>query len=216
MLLLGTPACLAQTFSKEVASQEALLTPYKKQIDLRIKAHQPITDFILNQLKQNSLPNQLVLLPMLESSYNAEAISHAGARGLWQLMPATAERFGLTTSPNDQRLNVAASTKAALSYIKFLYNKFDGNLTLTLAAYNAGEGRVERAIARAGSREFHKLRLPQETIQYVHRFYALVNLINVPSINQHSFRPLMLFSSNNQVTTQPIINLQPLPPLIQL
>lgn len=215
-LLFSSSVCMAQTFTKEVENQQLLLLPYKNQIRSRIQAHQPITELILGQLEHYSLPKQLVLLPMLESSYNAQAISHAGARGLWQLMPATAQRFGLTTTPNDQRLNISASTGAALRYLKFLYKKFDGNLTLTLAAYNAGEGRVERAIKQAGSNEFQKLRLPQETIQYVHRFYALANLVTVSSINQSSFQPLMLFSSNNQLNAQPIINLQPLPPLIQL
>ncbi len=216
LLLLSSAVCTAQTFNQEVALQQAVLKRYEKQIRSRIEIHQPIASMISKQLNQNALPKQLVLLPMLESSYDAEALSPAGARGLWQLMPATAERYGLSTKPQDQRLNINASTKAALSYLKFLYKKFNQNLTLTLAAYNAGEGRVTRAIKQAGSKDFHKLRLPKETRQYVHRFYALVNLINVTSLGIDTFQPFMLFSPDVTPTRQPLVNLTPLPPLVEL
>ena len=90
---------------------------------------------------------------MLESSYNPKAVSSANAAGLWQLIPATATRFGLQVSDNeDQRFDSKASTQAALAYLAFLYKKFDKDIALTLAAYNAGEGRVARAIKKAGSR----------------------------------------------------------------
>ncbi|GAL22587.1 membrane-bound lytic murein transglycosylase D precursor [Vibrio maritimus] len=111
-------------------------------------------------------------------------------------MPATAKRFGLTVDQNlDQRFEIEPSTRAAMQYLSFLYRKFDGDINLTLAAYNAGEGRVQRAINRAGSREFTKLTLPNETVHYVRRFYALMNLVDISSLKRDRVDTLWLFAS---------------------
>ncbi len=216
VLLLFSDSCPAQAFDKAVTRQQAILFPYEKQIRARLDTHEELIGHIFKQLRHYTLPEQLVLLPMLESSFNVTATSHAGARGLWQLMPDTAERFGLSVKPDDQRLNIYDSTRAALSYLKFLHQKFNGNLMLTLAAYNAGEGRVERAIQQAGTSEFQRLNLPQETRRYVHRFYALAGLIDTTSLNQRTFRPMMLFGSDQADTRRPLIDLGPLPPLVKL
>ncbi len=117
------------------------LKPYQKQIMNKFEEFNPLVDEIFKQLSQRALPDSLILVPMLESSYNPNAISPAKAAGLWQLMPATAKRFGLTvTEQHDQRFEIAPSTQAAMQYLDFLYNKFGGDINLTLAAYNAGEG----------------------------------------------------------------------------
>ncbi len=156
-------------------------------------------------------------MPMLESSYNPKAVSHANAAGLWQLIPATAQRFGLTVdTKQDDRFDTEASTAAALKYLTFLYNKFDQNMALTLAAYNAGEGRVARAIQRAGSNDFQKLTLPKETRQYVSRFFALEKLIDIGQLQSSSFQPLLLFASDAPMVSQPLIDFSPLPPLVNL
>lgn len=216
VLPLTNAQSAAQTFQQQIDRQHEVLSPYQTQISARFDLYQPLLGHIFSQLKKRSLPPQLALLPMLESSLNPDAISHAGARGLWQLMPATAQRFGLTITPQDQRLDVFHSTDAALQYLTFLYNKFSGDLALTIAAYNAGEGRVARAMARANSREFEHLILPAETRQYVARFYALNGLVDVDKLDSGSFSPLMLFSSQPRLTRQPLIDLQPLPPLVKL
>lgn len=205
-----------QTLQQHIQQQHQVLAPYQPQIAARFTLYQPLVSHILRQLKHRNLPPQLVLLPMLESSFNPEAISHAGARGLWQLMPATAQRFGLLVAPDDERLDVFSSTTAALKYLSFLYNKFDGDIALTIAAYNAGEGRVARAVAQSNQREIEQLTLPAETRQYVARFYALRSLIDVDTLDKDIFQPLLLFSTKQNVTRQPLINLQPLPPLINL
>jgi soluble lytic murein transglycosylase-like protein len=160
---------------------------------------------------------------MLESSYNSNAISPANAAGLWQLMPATAKRFGLQVSDTrDERFDIKISTQAAIAYLTFLYKKFNQDITLTLAAYNAGEGRVARAIKGAGSREFKHLTLPKETQHYVKRFYALQQLVNVQQLvntQQDLAKPpasLLLFSSQPKFSHQPIINFRRLPSLIKL
>ncbi|WP_082856288.1 lytic transglycosylase domain-containing protein [Vibrio sp. HI00D65] len=193
------------------------LKPYQSQILKKLEEFDPLVNEIFRQLAERSLPDSLVLVPMLESSYNANAVSPAKAAGLWQLMPATAERFGLTVNDSqDQRFEIEPSTNAAMQYLDFLYRKFDGDINLTLAAYNAGEGRVQRAVKKAGSRQFSDLRLPKETVDYVHRFYALLVLVDVTSIKQNSVAPMWLFASESHWQNAPFVNLTPLPPLISL
>ncbi len=218
VLLNFTSICQAKPSDKDIQQQYQVLAPYKKQITKRLDDVSPTLDHISQQIKQRSLPDTLIFVPMLESSYNPQAVSHANAAGLWQLIPATAVRFGLKVDSNkDERFDTQASTSAALDYLSFLYKKFDQNISLTLAAYNAGEGRVARAIKRAGSSDFQKLKLPQETQQYVNRFHALLKLIEVPNSNAkgRSFNPRFLFA-NEQHKPKPIIDFSRLPPLVNL
>ena len=197
----------------EFEHELAVLTPYKKQIEQRLAVNRPLIQDIAKQLSSQSLPSQLILLPMLESSYDPKAVPHANAAGLWQLMPATAQRFGLKIDASqDQRFDIQASTEAAIEYLAFLHNKFD-DLALTIAAYNAGEGRVSRAIKKSGSRQFSALALPSETTQYVHRFYALRSLIEIERLLEKQPNTLFLFGEFNQ---SPLVDLSPLPPLITL
>ncbi|MCW8344596.1 lytic transglycosylase domain-containing protein [Vibrio sp. ZSDZ65] len=200
-----------------IAPHLVKLTPYQKQILDKFTQFEPLVSSIFQQLEQRALPDHLVLIPMLESSFNPNAVSHANAAGLWQLMPLTAQRFGLKVSTNnDQRFDIAASTSAALQYLSFLHHKFGGDISLTLAAYNAGEGRVQRAIKRAGSTQFSQLTLPQETVNYVHRFYALQRLVNISELKSKPSAAFMLFVTDQQWQKSPLINLSPLPPLISL
>ena len=193
------------------------LKPYQSQILKKLEEFDPLVNEIFRQLAERSLPDSLVLVPMLESSYNANAVSPAKAAGLWQLMPATAERFGLTVNDKqDQRFEIEPSTHAAMQYLDFLYRKFDGDINLTLAAYNAGEGRVQRAVKKAGSRQFSDLRLPKETVDYVHRFYALLVLVDVTSLKKNSVAPMWLFASESHWQNAPLVDLNPLPPLVSL
>ncbi|AUI88615.1 lytic murein transglycosylase [Vibrio azureus] len=220
MLLLSSALCssaVARPSDSAIKQQHQILARHKTHISKRFETSHQLVNHILQQLKHRSLPADLVLLPMLESSFNPKAVSHANAAGLWQLIPATARRFGLqVTSQRDQRFDVKASTQAALAYLTFLYKKFDQDIALTLAAYNAGEGRVARAIKRAGSRDFSKLILPQETQQYVHRFFALSQLINVKQMHSTTVQPLMLFSTQETFTFEPLVDWAPLPPLVSL
>ncbi|WP_420791550.1 lytic transglycosylase domain-containing protein [Enterovibrio qingdaonensis] len=200
-----------------IAAQRDILLPYQAQIQNRFDTYSPLVSHILKRLEDYALPQQFVLIPMLESSFNAEAISHANAAGLWQLIPATATRFGLIVSDTtDQRFDEFASTEAALKYLSFLYRKFEGNQTLTLAAYNAGEGRVQRAINRSKDANYLSLRLPSETRTYIARYYALNNLIDVSSLKHLHFQPFSLFIGTPQRTTQPLVDFSSLPPLISL
>ena len=134
-------------------------------------------------LDRHNLPLELKYLPVLESGLNPLARSRAGATGLWQFMYNTARYQGLEiNSWVDERRDPIASTEAACRLLKRLNEMYDGDWHLALAAYNAGPGNVNKAIRRAGSRDFWKLRrfLPGETAQYVPSFIALVYLFSHP------------------------------------
>jgi membrane-bound lytic murein transglycosylase D len=127
-------------------------------------------DLVRRAIQAQGLPEQLFAVPLVESGFNPFALSPKGARGLWQLMPETARRFGLRVdSVVDERTDPLRSTAAAISYLKELYGTL-GSWPLALAAYNAGLGRVVGAIQR-GATDFTSMAarrlLPEETLRYV-------------------------------------------------
>lgn len=119
------------------------------------------------------VPPQLVWLAEVESSFDPEARSPVGAAGLYQLMPATARRFGLSLRPADQRLQPDDSARAAARYLRTLHDHFH-DWRLSLAAYNAGEGAVQKLLDRYRTRSFDRIatHLPAETQMYVPRVEA--------------------------------------------
>jgi membrane-bound lytic murein transglycosylase D len=121
------------------------------------------------------VPSQLVWLAEVESSFDRRAQSPVGAAGLFQLMPATAKRFGLSTWPFDERFQPKPSATASAQYLKFLHDKF-GSWRLALAGYNAGEGTVQRLLARHHAQSFDEIatHLPAETQMYVPRVEAVI------------------------------------------
>jgi membrane-bound lytic murein transglycosylase D len=131
------------------------------------------------------MPAELALLPVVESAFDPFATSPAGAAGIWQFMPETADHVGLDMDWwYDGRRDIVASTEAALAYLGDLHERFDGDWLLALAAYNAGSARVQRAIARnraAGEpADYWHLPLPAETRAYVPRLIALKTIIARP------------------------------------
>ena len=117
---------------------------------------------------------------MIESALDPFAFSPGGAAGLWQFMPATGERFGLKIDWwADERRDPVLATRAALDYLELLHRRFD-SWELAIAAYNAGEGRISRAVRRAGSRDFTDLQIPQETAGYLPRLLAFAEVFNHP------------------------------------
>lgn len=139
---------------------------------------------IVEELEARSMPTELALLPFIESAFNPQALSSAKASGMWQFMPATGRDFALTQNIfRDDRRDVLASTRAALDYLQRLYAQF-GDWHLALAAYNWGEGSVQRAISRnlkAGlPTDYLSLRMPDETRHYVPKLQAVKNIVTSP------------------------------------
>ncbi len=107
----------------------------------------PYLQYIVDQVEARGLPLELALLPIIESAFQPYAYSRARADGLWQFIPATGGRFGLKQDWwYDGRRDVVAATQAALDYLTFLNQMFDGNWLHAIAAYNCGEGNVAKAI----------------------------------------------------------------------
>lgn len=145
----------------------------------------PYLQFITQELQQRDLPGELALLPILESGFRTDVTSPYGAAGLWQFMGGTGTKFGLDIDPwYDGRMDIVRSTGAALNYLAALSDRFDGDWLMAIAAYNAGWGNLEKAIAtqrRLGRRtDLWSLPLPQETRRLVARLIALANIFETP------------------------------------
>lgn len=121
------------------------------------------------------VPPQLVWLAEVESTFDRRARSPMGAAGLFQLMPDTAKRFGLSLWPRDQRFQVVPSTEASAQYLKLLFDRFH-DWRLALAAYNDGEGSVEKLLGRHQAHSYDEIaaHLPAETQLFVPRVEALI------------------------------------------
>ncbi|MCK5810845.1 MAG: transglycosylase SLT domain-containing protein [Cocleimonas sp.] len=140
---------------------------------------------IVTELERRGMPTELALLPFVESAYVNTARSHAAAAGMWQFIPETGRRYGLKQRRGfDGRMDSFEATRAALDYLQKLNRQFNGDWFLSLAAYNAGEGRVDRAIKynkrRGRPTDYWNLRLPKETREYVPRLLAYKEIIRNP------------------------------------
>ena len=142
---------------------------------------------VVQELEKRDMPTELALLPFIESAFNPQAYSSAKAAGMWQFIPSTGLDFNLKQNTfRDERRDVMASTDAALTYLQRLYGMF-GDWQLALAAYNWGEGSVQRAIKKAKADgqpiTFNGLSpyMPAETKNYVPKLQAVKNIIATPS-----------------------------------
>ncbi len=140
---------------------------------------------IVEEVERRGLPTELALLPFTESAFNPQAQSRASAAGMWQFMPLTGRDFELKQNLfRDDRRDVLASTRAALDYLQRLHEQFN-DWQLALAAYNWGQGNVQRAIARnlkAGlPADYDNLRLPDETRNYIPKLQAVKNIVLRPA-----------------------------------
>lgn len=146
----------------------------------------PHLPYIISEIQRRGMPMEIALLPFVESAYKTDAYSHAHAAGLWQFIPATGRRYGLRqTRTYDARMNPKLATNAALNYLQDLNREFNGDWLLSLAAYNCGENRVHREIARnkrlGKPTSYWHLRLPKETRHYVPRLFAFKELYGNPT-----------------------------------
>ena len=138
--------------------------------------------FVIQELEKNNLPLELAILPYIESNYDPFSISSSGAVGIWQFMPRTGRLYQLDKSWwNEDRHDPFRSTEAAVKYLKYLYQRFDQNIYLTLAAYNAGPSLLDRRInqnkRRGMDTDFWSLNVPVQTKNYVPKYIALRELI---------------------------------------
>src|SRR5450830_985967 len=141
---------------------------------------------VVSELEKRGMPTELALLPFIESAFNPNALSSANAAGMWQFVPGTGRDLNLKqTAFKDDRRGIIASTDAALTYLQSLYDMF-GDWQLALAAYNWGQGSVQKAIKRnqaAGKpTDFESLAdlMPAETRNYVPKLQAVKNIVANP------------------------------------
>ena len=161
--------------------------------------------------KQKGLPEEIVYLAFVESGFNPRAYSRAGASGVWQFMPYTGKKYGLKQNWwIDERRDPYKSASAAANYLLKLYNDF-GDWYLAIAAYNAGEGKIGRAMKGTGAESFfeltqknHKLsrraRLRKETKHYVPKFLAVVKIMR--NLEKLGFDPVYAENSTEMTAIQ--------------
>jgi membrane-bound lytic murein transglycosylase D len=154
--------------------------PQKKWMDRALRRSGRYSQRMKEILREEGLPEDLVYLALIESGFNPHAYSRAKAMGIWQFIPATGRRYGLVINWwIDERRDLEKSTRAAARYLKDLYGLFD-DWYLAAAAYNAGEGKLKRAIRKYDSTCFWDLSkyryLRRETKNYVPRFLAALTI----------------------------------------
>ncbi len=157
------------------------LTKYRKALEIGIKRSGRYLATIRRILKEEGMPLDLAYLVAVESNYQARVRSSASAVGFWQFIASTGRRYQMRQNRwLDERMELESSTRAASRYLRYLYDRF-GNWEHALAAYNAGEGRVNKTIRRAKKKglptDFWSLKkLPRETRGYVPAFMAVTIL----------------------------------------
>ncbi|MDO8267883.1 MAG: LysM peptidoglycan-binding domain-containing protein [Moraxellaceae bacterium] len=181
--------------NERIAAQRNWYSQHQSHLDRVTLRAARYLHYTVSEAEQRGIPTELALLPVIESSYNPFAYSHASAAGMWQFIPGTGKIFGLKQNWwFDGRRDVIESTRAAYDFLTQLHNKF-GSWELALAAYNAGPGAVQRSINRNLAEglpaDFWSLRLPSETMSYVPRFLAMAQLIKSPESFGVSLRPIM-------------------------
>ncbi len=155
--------------------------PYMQTIIDRAQIYLP---YIKKVFAEKGVPEDLIYLPIIESSFNPQAVSHAGAAGLWQFMPMTGAIYKLKVNYwADDRFDPERSTKAAAEHLIRLDKNFK-SWVVALMAYNAGGGRISRAIKKVKSNNYYDLlragELPKETAEYIPKYVAAVIIAKNP------------------------------------
>lgn len=156
----------------------------KERFSIWLERSARYIDIMKDILKEKQLPEELVFLPIVESGFNPNAYSRARAVGPWQFIEGTAKRYGLVVDWwRDERKDPVKSTKAAADYLKDLYGMF-GSWNFALAAYNAGEGRIMRALRKTDAEDYwsllHTKQIKNETKEYVARYIAATMIATNP------------------------------------
>ena len=168
--------------NKEIQKQTNWHTKHPEAItEMTINAQYYLA-YVLEQTTKHNLPSELALIPFIESNYDPFAKSIKGAAGIWQLMPDMASANGLIINQSiDDRRDITQSTQVALKHLKYLHNKLYHRWDYAIAAYNAGEGRVRKAIRQSkesqGKVPWTSF-LPEQTRKYLPKILALKTIIN--------------------------------------
>ncbi|MEX0962986.1 MAG: LysM peptidoglycan-binding domain-containing protein [Pseudohongiellaceae bacterium] len=176
-----------------VASYIQSYSQQQRYFDLLQERASPFLYWIVEEIDRRGLPLEFALLPMVESTFNPNAYSSEHAVGLWQFLGATGSSFGLQQDWwFDARRDPHASTVAALDYMEQLFLQFDQDWLLAIAAYNAGDGNLRRAIRNSDSEEvdFWELNLPGETEAHIPKLLALAAIVSDASSWGIELRPL--------------------------
>ena len=189
--------------NKRVIAQRNWYAKNTRYLDRVAKRAEPFLYYIVQELEANDMPIEMALLPIVESAFDPFAYSHGRASGMWQFVPGTGKRFGMKQNWwYDGRRDVVASTEGAIKYLKYLHKFFDGDWLLALAAYNSGEGRVQRAVRNNARKnkptDFWSLKLPKETKAYVPKLLALADIVK----RSEDFNVKLYEIENSQVLTQ--------------
>tara|TARA_X000000368_G_scaffold295378_1_gene235083 strand:- start:113 stop:1870 length:1758 start_codon:yes stop_codon:yes gene_type:complete len=154
----------------------------RKGFNIWLKRYVQYRDLMLPILQENDLPEELIVVSMIESGFDPKAVSRAKAVGLWQFMYSTGKQYGLERNWYiDERQDPIKSTEAAAKYFKDLYKEFD-NWYLVLAAYNTGPGRVNRALKLHETSDYWQLySLPKDTKNYIPYFLSSAIILREPA-----------------------------------
>ncbi|SIQ01105.1 membrane-bound lytic murein transglycosylase D [Aeromonas sp. RU39B] len=183
---IGADMQLDVSDNDRITRQRASILSNDQHVATIASRAEPYLYLMVEEIERRGLPMELVAIPMIESTFDPTARSRSNAVGLWQFVPQTGRNFGLSHDRwYDGRKDVVASTSAALDYLEYLNRFFDGDWLNTMAAYNAGEGRVRNAIVRNQRRglptDYWSLDLPRETEQYVPKVLAMASILSSPS-----------------------------------
>lgn len=141
----------------------------------------PYLYFVVTEMERRGIPLELALIPIVESTYNPNAVSPAAvSTGMWQFLAGSGKRFGMTINSDlDERKDIVKSTRGAIAYLQYLHDLF-GNWELAIAAYNWGEGNINNAVNSANSKDFYSLDVRDVTKQYIPKVIALASIIQNP------------------------------------
>ncbi|MCX7656706.1 MAG: lytic transglycosylase domain-containing protein, partial [Treponemataceae bacterium] len=156
----------------------------KKWLITVFRRSEPYLAFIRREIEKRQLPLELVFVPVIESAYSPRAVSRSGAVGLWQFMKNSSIYFDMKTTPwIDERRDFWKATVGALEKLRENYGYFK-DWPLALAAYNAGVGAIQRALARSGAKTYWELiekkAISTETAHYVPKFLAVAEILSHP------------------------------------
>lgn len=184
-----------KTRHERVSKQIAWFTQRPAYLQAAAERARPYIYHIVEELSRHKLPLELALLPIVESAYKPTAQSPMRAAGLWQFIPSTGRDFNLKQNEGyDERLDITASTQAAIHFLSHLNKHFKGDWLLALAAYNCGAGNVDTAIKRNIAKglptDYWSLVLPEETQNYVPRLLALAAIFADPAQYQVHVAPV--------------------------